>query len=618
MLANLVKRVGIAVLIVIPGAAATLVGRRTPAIQNFRVPMVEDWSSRHLVFSAPQSILQNLRLQQDPRYFQQYSWKNDGFRGPSSPPAHDPVSILREGAHQLQRDWGVQLAAGATMGDGNFPAKYSFTATTASCANDYVVFLTDLKGTTSTIVDIFALNNLYFSSSGSPLCASGPTVMWAYHVNTTSGGGPIGSPVISLDGSEVAWVEGGGGGGSAGTAAYLHILRPVSGQGTLAAPAPPGMETSTGSTYVTCKSGATSCDMDIEFFDAADDTESSPYYDYSGDQIFTGDDGTGTCGGSTNTCAYQFTNVFLGTPAQSTAGWPVEVHGGAQILTSPVYDAVSQNVYFGIEGLGEVRYVRVASTSSGACNTGVPPCRGANSLSIGGAMSDSPVIDSTTQELLAFATVGGTGAVVAQANMGGTTFGTTSKLTVGTGAGETFHSGTLDQAYFSSANGTGNLYVCAYNATEEPVIEWISMSAGILGAVESGSYVATSGASECSPPTEFYNEPNFPSTTGAVEYLFFSVLSANAADTAACGAAHSCVLSMQIGSGTSFTGPATPGAGLLESGGTSGIIVDNWSTSVGASSIYFTPLTNASSTYTCNGSATADGCAVKATQSGLN
>jgi hypothetical protein len=56
---------------------------------------------------------------------------------------------------------------------------------------------------------------------------------------------------------------------------------------------------------------------------------------------------------------------------------------------------------------------------------------------------------------------------------------------------------------------------------------------------------------------------------------------------------------------------------LPESGGTSGIVIDNVSGAGQASSIYFSILRNSTGAHRCGG-INGVGCTVKATQSGLN
>jgi hypothetical protein len=85
-------------------------------------------------------------------------------------------------------------------------------------------------------------------------------------------------------------------------------------------------------------------------------------------------------------------------------------------------------------------------------------------------------------------------------------------------------------------------------------------------------------------------------------------------------AGNGCVYSTTITNGTLTVPPAAGTGAANASGGTSGIIEDNDSTATGASSIYFTWLSNGTgtATYLCNGATTTSVCAVKFTQLGLN
>jgi hypothetical protein len=55
---------------------------------------------------------------------------------------------------------------------------------------------------------------------------------------------------------------------------------------------------------------------------------------------------------------------------------------------------------------------------------------------------------------------------------------------------------------------------------------------------------------------------------------------------------------------------------LVSAGGTSGMIIDNISSTTGASNVYFSTL-GTSGTCSTSGTATSGGCAVQAAQSGL-
>jgi hypothetical protein len=74
-----------------------------------------------------------------------------------------------------------------------------------------------------------------------------------------------------------------------------------------------------------------------------------------------------------------------------------------------------------------------------------------------------------------------------------------------------------------------------------------------------------------------------------------------------------CLMSVDVTSLTALSFPPVFSAEIAEDGGTSGIIVDNVQPEAQASSIYFTPLGDATDAGNC----TVPGCAVKVTQSGL-
>ena len=132
----------------------------------------------------------------------------------------------------------------------------------------------------------------------------------------------------------------------------------------------------------------------------------------------------------------------------------------------------------------------------------------------------------------------------------------------------------------------------------------------------------TTAGTECSPMTEVYN--------GTKDYMFFSVQGGGVGSncgTMGGGAAGSnpsggCVMSIIVNDDANPTAtsptamPSGVQASIGEPGGSSGIIIDNISSSAQASSVYFSPLSFATST--ANGNcASGIGCAVKATQSAL-
>jgi hypothetical protein len=592
---------------------------------GYRVPVVEDWTHRHLIYSTPRGILRKLELQQQTRYVQQYLRRNALFRRPRGP--IDPR--LRD-TNELQRDWGIAAGSGFTVGEGNFPAKYVFNVTAAaSCSADYVVFTTNQTAAATT--DIYAVNNLYVNAGGTGLCTgTAPKVMWSYSIQTTTDGSADTSPILSLDGTQIAWVEGGGGTG------VLHLLKPYTGgtDGTLTAPNTPPTSSSAAN-YRSCTpaaptgGGATSnaCLLNLAFANGDDDTgddemisPSSPYYDYDGDIIYVGDDGGNL---------HRFTGIFFGSPAEVTGGgWPVAMApaDADPQLGSPVLDQPSGNVFVG-DFTGNLFYVRLATTSAGTClstsNMGVPPCVGSTTFNDGNTtntkISVGPIVDSNTQRVFVFFSPngGGPGAEVGQNNTT-LSLATPPLVNVGGGTAHRLNDGALDQLYYSSDNqlneGTGWLYVCGSNTmTNAAVLERIAMTNGAMGtALDTTTWTASSASARCDPITEFYN------ASSAIDYLFFGVEASG--DTVANCSGGGCVFAVTVTGGTLTVPPGTGTGGVNADGGTSGIIVDNDSTSTGAASIYFTWLVNGTgSPYTCNGTAlNGSVCAVKLTQSGLN
>jgi hypothetical protein len=146
------------------------------------IPLPTDWSHRHLVFSRPSSAEQLARVGEDPRYWQELHRREEALRLPASVAdasagAFAPASV--EGK-KLKGLWSEDLGCGASLGGGNYPAKFSLDITTANCATDYFAFSTGQAGAVGP-ASIVAFNNLYSGCGGTV-----PSVYWAYN---TSGSG---------------------------------------------------------------------------------------------------------------------------------------------------------------------------------------------------------------------------------------------------------------------------------------------------------------------------------------------------------------------------------------------------------------------------------------------
>ena len=470
-----------------------------------------------------------------------------------------------------------------------------------------------LSGGVDPQASIIAYNQLY-STQGSVggLCnQNGPSVMWSY--NTTAGGNTTGttvsSPVLSLDGTKVAYVETNS---TANGGAILHILKWKSGQGTAAnAPVMPDQIVAG---WTSCTAG-NSCIVNIPLNGGRPATISAPFYDYSGDALYVGDD---------NGVLHKFFPVLNGTPVEvTTGGWPITVNRGA-VLAGPVFDAGSKNIFVG-DGSGTLSYVRESGSAIGNCASGSPPCLGTPSQTAGGAGVDAPLVDSSTGMVFAFdGTDGGNGTVyqIDTALSNGSIVATS---VGGRGGGSAMFAGAFDNAYMSSANGTGHLFVCGKDPgqTDRPAIHRIALTNGAMNTSSDGYLTLVSGDQvECSSVTEVYN------TAASTDWIFFSV-GASANQTAAgCSATvgiTGCLMSLNLTALGSTWPPVKVTQGYRlptaspNQGSTSEIIIDNvanTTTFQQASSLYFSFLNNAVTGSTCNG-VTGVGCAVKLTQSAL-
>lgn len=619
-----------------------------------RTSMVTDWSHRHVIFSRPTSWVTAWKLQGEPRY-----WQQAVHRGGLGRALSNEAQIERQAQHEesfrdldpdasdweprrgriggwprrerldeFHRDWGQSLGAGGSTGvpfaaptwNPVFPAKFSFDVTaTPSCANDFVVFTTNRAGVTGGQASIIAYRNLY-SGTGTPLCGgANPTVYWSYNTNfNTAGAATTGavasSPVLSLDGSNVAFVENRT---AANGGAILHLLKWNSSDGgainTSAKPTTATVWTADGAAGHCPVSG--SCMISLVFNGAQGDTVSSPLYDYTRDAIYVGDD---------NGVLHKFVNVFGlagATPSEVTTGnWPITVDTTAQ-LTSPTLDSVSGNLFMS-DTLGSLNYVRETFSTAGACKAGGVPCLGSTSIvpTATHVVSDAPVVDSSTGKVFVFfGNDGGGSASVVQSDI---TLSASVRTSLGTGTAHHLHSGAFDNTYLTGNGSAGFLYTCGSSGTSAPTIQRIGFTnsgrapaspfANPVGtmnaAVDAVTLAVATNSAECSPVTEFFNA-NAPAASR--DQIFFGVQTLGSGTNCA-GAG--CVMSVNV---TGTPGTLSIANSIAEVGGPSGIVVDNSSASGQASSLYFSNQGNSTAGNQCN-AITGVGCAIKVTQSGLN
>ena len=663
--------------VLITGQPASNLSRQ--AASQHLVGVVDDWSFHHLVFSNPGTYEQAakdpaayakwLTIRNDTRFILQqmkrHAEATGGFsremrtRGEEavSPsgmvePEDLAIGALRQLPGEARArlkpkpkpnpkprsngDWSEPLLTG-TVQPNAYPAKWGpggvgggNNLTSASCS-DYVVYPTGTAGASSTpgppvtpgAASIVAYNNLYFGCGGS---GAVPSVRWAYN---TDGGTISTSPIISLDGSQVAFIQV----NSYGTELALLKWGPFPG-GTVTSPDSPEYEAPSGYRDY-CNDQP--CWTALAFNNLNNDTYSAPFYEYdSNDALYVGDD---------SGYLHKFTGVFYGNPAEvvpttlmPTIPWPVHL-STTNKLTSPVYDPVSGNVFVGHTG----GYFYAVGTG----NAGTIDANVTTSAKLGDVIIDGPLVDPSAGMVYAFVTTNNdttppsnavfqfytttsttctAGTFCTGSSGNNTTYG----IEVGAGgAGYYLYAGDFDNVYYSSTAGTaGNLWVMGNTGTAGGNLYRIPISAA--GAMESPKAMIT-GLTDTtagqypwpSPITEFCNQTIASTpcgasggvTTDGIDYIFFSVDKlATAEGTCTTSSTAGCVLAYIITNPTATLTTPSGAYGVTTVGtpgcwATGGIVIDNSdATMTGASQVYFINLSGNYAGDPTTGNATSSAC----------
>lgn len=534
------------------------------------IPVPTDWSHRHVIFSRPGTTEQAAQIEKDPRYWLQRYRSQLPAMAPAAENrdalAHPlPIDSPREREsknRKLHRDWAVNMGTSASSGADNFPATFQTVRNTASCGSaaqpDFVIYSTGLEGST-TQASIVAYDNLY-SGCTAPV----PSVYWAYN----TGGQILTSPVYSLDGTQVAFVQTNG--GDEGTIVLLKWAPST----TESVGSPQTLNFVGRGAYETCASPP--C-MTGRFLKGStgvinNDTTSSVFYDYGTDTAYVGD----ALG-----WLHKFTPFFNGALGEvRTGGWPVQVNPtDPNPLDSPVYDFISGNVFVG--DLGGFLYKVNSSTASVTTST---------QLDFGAGIVEGPTVSPTLGLVYVFASSDGTASCPGEAACAAvyqlpTSFAdgdSGSEAVVGSSVVSAppnpnpLYGGDFDNNYRTSTNGTGNLYVCG-NTGGAPTLYRVPIADGVLGEVVAGPPLSLDDT-PCSPVTDIFN-PN--ATGGPTEWIFASVQTGG--ESSACASA-GCVMNFKntswLPSHLYAAGQEVLDTGLhievVEVGGTSGSGVPTW------------------------------------------
>jgi hypothetical protein len=303
----------------------------------------------------------------------------------------------------------------------------------------------------------------------------------------------------------------------------------------------------------------------LNFSPTANNTTSSPWIDYATDVVYVG---------SNKGQVYKITGVFKGTPAVPPPGgpWPVTVHTNFHI-TSPVLDAGRGVLMIGSSD-GELYKI---DTTTGLLSSLVVGRIGASSSGI----VAPPIVDGTFGTTFVVSAYGasstvpsGYSAVLVEADTG--TMGELKRVPIGLGASSgialNLYDPALSDDYFNDPS-TGVIRLCGTGVNDTSPWQYafgftVPGTQPILkGSPSFSRQLLTSLNARCTEWTEFFN-PNVP--VGGADFFFFGL-------TRDCIGTSGCVAET-----TGNTAATT----VTVNGGPSGIIVDNYSTAVGASSIY--------------------------------
>lgn len=509
----------------------------------------QDWSSQRVFFTMDSLAKHPGLINSEPRVMLQLLRRAKSGLRPVQSLALPAITPLPNGV-----GWSFLTGAGKML-IGNSPAEFTLDLANPSCTNDYVVFTGNAVGS-STQATLIGLNDLYTGpNAGATLCGqTSPNPYFAYNTSTLTNGKIRTSPIISLDGTKIAFVE------SNSATSVLHVLKFQGNSLTSClangcnakAPAVPGVGNAASMVNVT--------------YANANNTRSSPWMDYANDTIYVG---------ANDGAIHKITGVFKGTPtAVNSGGWPVVMPNLPKNLvlplSSPVQDPVTGNIFVGDNRgfLNSFSYVNPGPVSSLAIGA-----------SANGLIQDSPLVDSGNGIVFATSAFNGTGGALVEASTSTLAQLASVSLGLGSQVGVTpavvLYDGYVDNAYLNGGPAAGHMYACGTGpADTTPYLYRFPFSAGkVIQPANSVTQIVNSTTARCSPMTEFFNASI---GVGGTDFLFWGV-------TDSCVGSTGCVMSLSNGTAIQKTSVV---------GGTSAIVVDNDTSQPGTSNIYFSNESN--------------------------
>jgi hypothetical protein len=604
----------------------------TPTRPAPRLGGPQDWSNQHVIYTLNGSVDDMLKLRDDPRVLHSivlhYMREHRNQTGETATAGWNEAGLNEAGLNQAGRDenslsqdifgddpqefgrptpsvpfnyrtipaknknskvdWSMSLGPTAGLAFGETPAVYTYNYSSPSCSNltatppvvgDFVIYTINAAPTTGIPgqANLVGLTNLYTAGDGTGFChGTGPSFLFSYAIGT--GGSPL-SPVPSLDGTRVAWIE------NRTASSYLHItIWAANDGGTATSPIAP---TGTFSNGVCTPAGA-SCDDSIEYTAAtypgcttaytAANTRSDIYVDYAADSGFVS---------ANNGLLYHIKNIFSTTTAPSV-DFCIPVNSAFETapssgMSGPLYDPLLNEVFI----TDSVKIYAYLVNASGSTVSFAP----AGSYLYGNTLSDhnyptgpGTMLDPYNGYVYVFSTYDA--ASQTSVTQLPTSLASSAPVELGaqsTNTNKILFYGAFDNNYYTygPANAASTLYSCgtaAAAASQNLFAISFNATTGVANTTPAMSFnknVNPSGTSGvCSPITEFYDGTNDRIFVGMGE---------PGANTGA-----NVVTMWKVNSRlTSATATPTATTTATYLGGTSGFAADNASTDAQAESIYF-------------------------------
>jgi hypothetical protein len=172
-----------------PAPAAPSIDKSVPVTQQWTrndgsLPMMIDWSNKHVAYPAGYTQEQYNRMQNDPRAFA--NWMLHGTMNRTR--QFGPHSNANRGASAFQRDWAVSLGTTGGVAAGMYPAKYVFDVNAApNCTTDFAVFPVDAStGNTRANVKLTFSTTVGGANAGTVLFSVTPTGQSAVTLTLTA------------------------------------------------------------------------------------------------------------------------------------------------------------------------------------------------------------------------------------------------------------------------------------------------------------------------------------------------------------------------------------------------------------------------------------------------